>query len=76
MQHCRVVSATKAVANLRETVVGEFFRQRHRYLAGPGDRPAAALGHQVSHFSFVVFSDRSFNVVETDLPVLQSQQVF
>ena len=37
VQHCRVIAATKRITDLRKTVTRQFFRERHRNLAGTRD---------------------------------------
>ena len=43
VQHSRVIATAEGFADLRQAVAGQFLRQRHRHLAGPRDRAAAAL---------------------------------
>src|SRR5690606_41920227 len=44
MQDCRVIPATKCIAYLRQTVVGQLLGQRHRYLPWPRHRTRTTLG--------------------------------
>ena len=70
-----MITAPKGIANLGQTMLGQFFCQRHRNLPRPGHRSVASFGHEVSHFDLVVFRDFAFDVIQRDLLVLQRKQV-
>ena len=75
MKHRRVVTATKRIANLRQTVVSQLFRQRHRHLARTRHRAGSTLGKEIRDFDLVVLRHRLLNIVDGDQFFLQCQQV-
>ena len=58
MQNCRMVSATERIADLRQTVVGQFLGQRHCNLPRPCDRTAAPLRQKLGDADLEIVSNR------------------
>ena len=75
MQHRRVIPPAKGIADFRQTVIGQFLGQRHRYLTRSGHRARATLGEQIRHLDLVILGDRALNIIDADLLVLQCQQI-
>ena len=75
VQHGRVVPATKRVADLRQTMVGQFLRQRHANLPRPGNRPASSLRQQVPNADLKILRDSFLDVFDRNQSVLQRQQI-
>ena len=70
-----MIAPAELVADLRQTVAGQFLGQRHRHLARPGDGPAALRRQHVHHADAVVFGHRLLDVLDGDLLFLQRQQI-
>ena len=70
-----MITASKRIANLGQTMLGQLLCQRHCNLPRSGHRSVASFGHEVSHFYFVIFRDFAFDVIQRDLFVLQRKQV-
>ncbi|SUX56648.1 Uncharacterised protein [Citrobacter amalonaticus] len=66
MKHRSVVAATKRIANFRQAVVGELFRQRHGHLTRTRYRARTTLGQQIRNFNFVILRHRLLNIVDGD----------
>jgi hypothetical protein len=66
-----MVSATKCVAYLWQTVIGQFLGQAHRQLARPCDRPTPAFGKQVGYPDLEITRNRLLDIVYRDQLFLQ-----
>ena len=76
MQHGGVVPPAKKLTNFRQTFLCHFFGQIHGNLPRSGNAGRAFFAVHVGNFDFVEVSDCLLNVLDTNLPVLDRQQVF
>ncbi len=70
-----MVSTAKSIANFRKAMIGQFFRQCHRYLPRPRDGPTALLRQQVSHPDLEILGDRFLDVLDGYQSLLEREQV-
>src|SRR5262245_37163490 len=75
VHHRCVIAAAERIADLRKAVIREFPGERHRNLARPRDRAAAALREEIRDADLVVLGDGFLDVFHRDEPLLGGQQV-
>ena len=75
MKNGGMVTATKGITYLRQTVVGQLLGQCHRQLARTGNGAGTTLGEQIRQLDLVVLRHRLLDIVDGDQLLLQCQQV-